>query len=275
MDRKRDSRPQSVSPTALSGNGGIMVNYFSTLVGRHLGTENIIQPRLPGRFEHDHSTTTLDTYDGDLNSTKPVVDTPQVPVQEKNRLTSEVNSSLNNQETRQDAPDLTPDLTTRRDEINSANDVAAIDSHSSHQSSNHENKNEFLNRIRSMQSVVGDSKAPTNESALNVADNSLDSVPVPAQTNNPKNMIPSASGENSSASNSSMQPPLWMSELTARLDTGTREKEANADPVINVTIGRVEVRAVHPDSPKKVKQSKKPSGIMPLNEYLKKRESGK
>ncbi len=239
-----------------------MDNYFSTLVGRHLGTENIIRPRLPGRFEHDHSTTTLDTYDGDLNSTKPVVDTHQETIQQSNTHSFDVDSS-------QEGP------LSRHFEISPTNNATHTDGPSAHRASNTENKNDFLHRIRSMQSVMGDSKAPTNESALNIADNSLDSVPVPAQTNNQKNGIPTAGDEHRYASNNSTQPPLWMSELSARLNTGARGKEANVDPVINVTIGRVEVRAVQADSPKKIKQSKKPSGIMPLDEYLKKRESGK
>lgn len=211
-----------------------MDNYFSTLIGRHLGTENIIRPRLPGRFEPDHSMEALEPYEDNLNSTMPVVDAPQVSTQEENILTRETNSSLNNQGARLDAP---------------------TDSPSNHHAIKPENKNELLNRIRSMQRFVGDSKSPVSESALNVADDSLDSAPGSTQ-----------------ASNISTQPPLWMSELTARLNTGISENEVKADPIVNVTIGRVEVRAVQADSPKKVKQSKKPTGIMPLKEYLKKRE---
>ena len=233
-----------------------MDNYFSTLIGRHLGTENIIRPRLPGRFELDHSIAALEPYEDNLNSTIPVVDAPQVSTQEENILTPEINNSLNNQGARLDAPTLTPDLlTTGHNENNSINDVARTDSPSNRHAINHENKNELLHRIRSMQRFVGDSKSPISESALNVADDSLELAPVSTQT-----------------SNNSTQPPLWMSELTARLNTGISENEAKTDPIVNVTIGRVEVRAVQADSPQKAKQPKKPTGIMPLNEYLKKRE---
>jgi hypothetical protein len=231
-----------------------MGNYFSTLIGRHLGTENIIRPRLPGRFEPDHSMAALEPYDDNLNLTMPVVDAPQVSTQEENILTPETNSSLNNQGARLDAPTLTPGLTTGHHENDSINDVAHTDSPSNHHAIKPENKNELLHRIRSMQRFVGDSKSPVSESALNVADDSLDPAPVSTQT-----------------SNISTQP-LWMSELTARLNTGINENEAKADPIVNVTIGRVEVRAVQADSPKKAKQPKKPTGIMPLKEYLKKRE---
>jgi len=42
--------------------------------------------------------------------------------------------------------------------------------------------------------------------------------------------------------------------------------------VINVTIGRVEVRAVHTEAPKNARHSNKPAGVMTLDDYLKKRE---
>ena len=251
-----------------------MDNYFSTLVGRHLGTENIIRPRLPGRFELDQGTSALEPCDEHLNSTIPVVGALQVSAQEENILTPEINNSLNNQEAPLDTPTLTAGLTTRHYEIGPINDVAHSDSPSNRHAINHENKNELLHRIRSMQRFVGNSKSPKNEAAMNVADDlldSVDSVPVSTQTNNKKNKIITAGEENNSTSDNPAQPPLWMSELTARLNTGNREKEVKTDPVINVTIGRVEVRAVQTDSPKKVRQAKKPTGIMPLDEYLKKR----
>lgn len=51
------------------------------------------------------------------------------------------------------------------------------------------------------------------------------------------------------------------------------ERETKPEPVINVTIGRVEVRAVQqPDPPKRKRQQ--PSGVMSLDDYLHKRGGG-
>lgn len=56
-------------------------------------------------------------------------------------------------------------------------------------------------------------------------------------------------------------------------DPNIPERETKPEPVINVTIGRVEVRAVHQtDSPETKKQ--KPVGVMSLDDYLRKRGEG-
>jgi hypothetical protein len=72
----------------------------------------------------------------------------------------------------------------------------------------------------------------------------------------------------------SLEPPTWFSDMQAEFNRRWSElnSKSEAEPVINVTIGRVEVRAVQADAPKKAKRQKKPSGVMSLDEYLNQRE---
>ena len=78
------------------------------------------------------------------------------------------------------------------------------------------------------------------------------------------------------SNNGSLKPPSWLSEMQTefnrRLNLNPSNMRANPDPVINVTIGRVEVRAVQTEPSKKVGRQGKPSGVMTLEEYLNQRE---
>lgn len=72
-----------------------------------------------------------------------------------------------------------------------------------------------------------------------------------------------------------MQIPDWLTDMQAdfnarwqRINTQTK-----SEPVINVTIGRIEVRAVQAETTKKPKAHHKPSGVMSLDDYLKQREN--
>ena len=61
-------------------------------------------------------------------------------------------------------------------------------------------------------------------------------------------------------------------------DLNNRWREINAkseaDSVVNVTIGRVEVRAVKSETLRQTKPQKKPTGVMSLDDYLRQREYG-
>ncbi|UCE48151.1 MAG: hypothetical protein JSW47_21450, partial [Phycisphaerales bacterium] len=74
-----------------------------------------------------------------------------------------------------------------------------------------------------------------------------------------------------------LQTPTWLSERQSELRKGNglflKDSRAETEPVTNVTIGRIEVRA----APRDVEQSgrkKKPSGVMSLDEYLRQRTQG-
>lgn len=72
-----------------------------------------------------------------------------------------------------------------------------------------------------------------------------------------------------------MQIPDWLTDMQA--DFNARWQRMNTqtktEPVINVTIGRIEVRAVQAETTKKPKAHHKPSGVMSLDDYLRQREN--
>jgi hypothetical protein len=72
----------------------------------------------------------------------------------------------------------------------------------------------------------------------------------------------------------SLEPPTWFSDVQDEFSRRWSDlnSKSTPEPVINVTIGRVEVRAIQADTPKKIRQKKKPSGVMSLDEYLSQRE---
>jgi hypothetical protein len=73
----------------------------------------------------------------------------------------------------------------------------------------------------------------------------------------------------------SLEPPSWLSDMQSEFNRRWNElnSKSEPEPVINVTIGRVEVRAVQADATKKTRRKKKPSGVMSLDAYLNQRES--
>lgn len=117
-----------------------------------------------------------------------------------------------------------------------------------------------------------DQMAEIQPSLLNAAVVPLDSKPTSkGQTNHQNNIIGDGEGENTSVYES-LEPPSWLAEIENRFNTPLQDKEVKTEPVINVTIGRVEVRAVQAEAARKTRHAKKPTAVMPLDEYLKKRE---
>lgn len=72
-----------------------------------------------------------------------------------------------------------------------------------------------------------------------------------------------------------LHPPAWLKDLQTNLNARRRETNthAQAEPVINVTIGRIEVRAVNAEPLKPFPAHAKPKGVLSLDDYLKQRES--
>lgn len=107
-------------------------------------------------------------------------------------------------------------------------------------------------------------------------------LPLPeTNTNEPDSPfhVPSPDDNSPSNDNGLSQPglleaPDWLTAIQADITNRFQEVSAKAEPepVVNVTIGRVEVRAVHADAPSKTRQPQKPSGVMSLEEYLIQRE---
>lgn len=69
------------------------------------------------------------------------------------------------------------------------------------------------------------------------------------------------------------QNPEWLAEIRSDLQRRARQPAAQSpsEPVINVTIGRVEVRATGAETRRSPAAGNKPSGIMSLDDYLEKR----
>jgi hypothetical protein len=72
-----------------------------------------------------------------------------------------------------------------------------------------------------------------------------------------------------------LQAPGWVSRIRAELANRWQAGDSSAatDPIVNVTIGRVEVRAMQAENPGKSERPKKPTGVMSLDDYLKQRDN--
>lgn len=70
-----------------------------------------------------------------------------------------------------------------------------------------------------------------------------------------------------------LQIPDWLGDIQAGFHNRWREldQQVESEPVVNVTIGRVEVRAVQEKHAKPAQARKGPSGVMSLDAYLKQR----
>lgn len=77
------------------------------------------------------------------------------------------------------------------------------------------------------------------------------------------------------AQGGAFQIPDWLTGMQTELNNRWREINAQSqtEPVINVTIGRVEIRATNPEPAKPGRADKKPTGVMSLDDYLKQREN--
>jgi hypothetical protein len=71
-----------------------------------------------------------------------------------------------------------------------------------------------------------------------------------------------------------LQAPDWLAELRSGLQQRwqTQNQEVSAEQVINVTIGRVDVRAMTEDTASQVMTAKKPVSTMTLERYLEQRD---
>jgi len=80
------------------------------------------------------------------------------------------------------------------------------------------------------------------------------------------------SSKQSRASLGHLEIPAWVNELQSELSLKNAGTQAPSESVVNVTIGRVEIKAVRELKPPVKSSGKKPSGIMSLDDYLKKRQ---
>lgn len=85
-----------------------------------------------------------------------------------------------------------------------------------------------------------------------------------------------ASSPSSLSNSGSLQAPDWLNQIQVDLQDRWQAQALNqksqAEPVVNVSIGRVEVRAVQADTTPARKKRTLPSGVMTLESYLKQRD---
>ena len=69
-------------------------------------------------------------------------------------------------------------------------------------------------------------------------------------------------------------PPVWLDQLQAEIERyrELRRQPGPAEPTIQVTIGRVEVRCQGPPAPIAPKRKAKAPAVMSLDDYLKQRK---
>jgi len=115
-------------------------------------------------------------------------------------------------------------------------------------------------------SILPETEVPLFDSAIS----SLDMPPASSRQAAREENRSSKPGNNSLRSQ--LEPPSWLTDMESSFNQHAQQREANTEPVINVTIGRVEVRAVQAEAPKNARHSKKPTGVMTLDDYLKQRE---
>lgn len=152
--------------------------------------------------------------------------------------------------------------------------IATILDRLNSQQQQHENDRRSIKSSRESVSDA-DHHAPTQTTTLPLIAEQISSLAQPVIVNVKKQSEESRSEQQEAAQSGLMQIPGWLTEMQADLNNRLRQMSAKAqpEPVINVTIGRVEVKAVQAEVTKKPKSRNKPSGVMGLDEYLKQREN--
>ena len=79
-----------------------------------------------------------------------------------------------------------------------------------------------------------------------------------------------ASDHRNPAKNTLLAPPSWFSEMQAHanLQKNKSNSKPPPQPVVHVTIGRIEIKAIKPKETPRARKPQKPSGVMSLEKYL-------
>ena len=87
-----------------------------------------------------------------------------------------------------------------------------------------------------------------------------------------RNVEPEHAGSQSNLNRGDLEVPAWLKQRQTEFSLKNTETSRTSEPIINVTIGRVEVKAQHEPKPKTRSSRAKPSGVMSLDEYLSQRQ---
>ena len=103
-----------------------------------------------------------------------------------------------------------------------------------------------------------------------------DGIDTPAVTASPdssnQNSAVNEPADKSTPNRGELAIPDWLNQLQNNLVTGKTQTPENQERVVNVSIGRIEVRAVRESKPSAITNKTRPSGVMSLDEYLKNRQ---
>lgn len=151
----------------------------------------------------------------------------------------------------------------------------------------------IIARLKNEQVQHSDKRVPANQqlnSALLITDSAFNQTAMtrsqvqlvtpeqtlehPQSVNLKKHSAENQKTDRASDQTGSLQIPNWLSEIQSDLASRlqTIKSQDSAEPVINVTIGRVEIKAIQQGSAKQPTIQNKPSGIMSLEDYLKQRD---
>ncbi len=99
------------------------------------------------------------------------------------------------------------------------------------------------------------------------------SDPVSPGKTNTQDDTENKQSESKSNQSGALQTPAWLSEMRREFQTRGQQIQdyREPEPVVNVTIGRLEVKAVSANHPRRPASAKKPTGVMNLEDYLKQR----
>lgn len=253
----------------------------------------IVQPRQRARFESSPASETLNHTDTEFtdNPTSAETDTPgtgsMMPHHEPKAVLAKSNSESTPHSHISEQTNVENTVTQPNQQLGEINErISALrlqvgnktpavninDNSQAHQ--NHHPKQDI-----NQQSVIQPFAVPTNlaiEGHKHVPSEHPDLKPqiiqsLETESKQNKDHQPE---QNSTPQSGLLQEPDWLTKVQTDLNHRLQEIKATIepDPVINVSIGCVEVKAVQSDTAKHTKSRKKPSGVMSLDDYLKQRE---
>lgn len=323
-----------------------MTNFFSTMINRHLGRADVVEPRPRARFEPESGSAAavnipVDSLEAEQNltyrrnqnysvaenSTEPGLNIPNKEGRFNAPIMQGQHPSVLNpvfapwgEQRRINSPSVeAPQQITKRAKIPPAEGRRHEVPAEGIPGGAYPLRSELDNRIEALlQRLRGSQSSPLSATGASNSDQSSPSRS-PEQgergqdlNSRPRSIIPSQGGRRESSKSSEQQAdslfpgrqkiatdknlkvttlstepsprhsgllelPSWLAEMQAEFSRRWQKMDsrAEAEPVINVTIGRVEVRAVQTEPPKQSKRKNKPISVMGLDEYLKQRGRGR
>lgn len=274
-----------------------MKDFFANLIDRHQGRAEIVAPRAHSYFEEGLSPVNPETdYSSEAllqpQQGQPVVTCPTSSA----RLSGQQNNDalLTNTQIKasHDVPFAGSDTGAFRPDLQESNDLTPAEN---------SNQNLTIPEPRAIRSSDWAETSPGSEFARYPVHNS-EKPPLadPVATLDPNQRIDevlrrlqdglvssdsrglpenpdqsAGSAETNRVSNlnrGDLEAPAWLNQRQSELNLKNTEISPSPEPVVNVTIGRVEIKAMGESKTRPKPSRKKPTGVMSLDEYLNKRQ---